>query len=262
MGLEKTASRLFKKTKTNKDCKLNKDRTIKKERWEGGERSLHLNQDNLTLCEHLGPLLPGSKVSPWEWALKEEALHPWGQEDLVPWDVTATKEGWALQNDALLFGIPERVQGELRPRCRWGGPPTSSEQHAGSREEGDRWTEQIDWEGRLPLPSPNAQPQHPLHNPMSMQPFLMKRASIQFRIEIVAKIQTELWSGHTKERIVKGLWFCLFTSIVFSGLVGSFREYWWVRPLVKRKRVLCYSQKVCFIEKVWHFIEKVCCPLV
>ena len=29
-------------------------------------------------------------------------------------DVTATKEGWALQNDALLSGVPERVQGEPR----------------------------------------------------------------------------------------------------------------------------------------------------
>lgn len=68
MGLEKTAPCLFKTTNSNRDSEINEDRTIKK-RGERAERSLNLHQDNIILCKHLGPLLPGRKVSPWGRAL-------------------------------------------------------------------------------------------------------------------------------------------------------------------------------------------------
>ena len=43
----------------------------------------------------------------------------------------------------------------------------------GSREEVDRQTEQMYWEGLLPLPAPPPNPQYPLYDPMSIIVYML-----------------------------------------------------------------------------------------
>lgn len=70
-------------------------------------------------------------------------------------DVTAIKEGRALQNDALLSGVPERVQGRAQALMQVEKTTDVKQAAWGSREEVDRQTEQIYWEG---TPSPTHTP--------------------------------------------------------------------------------------------------------
>jgi len=73
------------------------------------------------------------------------------------------------------------------------------------------------------LPDPGIEPMYPASPALPSGFFTTKpprmsyvnitisnQKSCRFRIEIVAKIQVKLWNGHTEERMVKGLWFCLF----------------------------------------------------
>ena len=74
------------------------------------------------------------------------------------------------------------------------------------------------------LPDPGIEPMYPVSPALPSGFFTTKppgmsyvnitisnQKSCRFRIEIAAKIQVKLWNGHTEERMVKGLWFCLFT---------------------------------------------------